>query len=706
MTKSDRKIKPSEEIAELRARLEEAEETLDAIRLGHVEALLVDAPTGPRVFTLEGADHRYRRLVETMSEGALLLSPDGLIVYSNAAFANMMASPLETVIGRSLADFVDEGSLPSFRALLAVTPQEAAGEPITLRSGDGRSVSTVVSISPNEDGDRGLSVIVTNLTVQKRNEEIVASERLANSILDQAAEAIVVTDPAGIVIRANRTAQEVSTGQALRQHVLAAFPLVKAAQATTHPALRALRGEIAMSVELPLDVGTGQPIFVLCTAAPLLGDHQEILGCVMSMTDITAHKRAESDRQELLEAERAARSSAERARAEAESSNRTKDEFLATISHELRTPLSSIVGWSRLMSTGTLPPERQRHGLDVIRRNADAQARLVEDLLDVSRITSGKLRLDVKPVPLATVIAAVLDSVRPALDAKKIRLETHIDSEDIAALGDESRIQQVIWNLLSNATKFTPANGRIFVGLRRVASEVEIVVTDSGEGIEAEFLPYVFDRFRQADGGISRLRGGLGLGLAISRHLVELHGGTIVVASDGPGCGSTFTVRLPQAAAKPQVSLLAAPGPRASQGAGPPVELNDLSLVHVLLVEDDADSRDLFVSILHRCGARVTDTDNGQDALKVLEAERPDVLVSDVGMAKMDGYSLIRNVRALADAAAQHIPAIALTAFARVEDRRRALAEGFQMHLAKPIDPAELTRAIAELAKPRAIGRA
>jgi len=706
MTKSDRKRKPSEEIAQLRARLEEAEETLDAIRLGHVEALLVDAPTGPRVFTLEGADHRYRRLVETMSEGALLLSPDGLIVYSNAAFASMMASPLETVIGRSLADFVDEGSLPSFRALLAVAPQEAAGEPITLRSGDGRSVSTLVSISPNEDGDRGLSVIVTNLTVQKRNEEIVASERLANSILDQAAEAIVVCDPSGIVIRANRTALEVSTGQALRQHVLAAFPLVKAAQATMHPALRALSGEIAMSVELPLDVGTGQPIFVLCTAAPLLGDHQEILGCVMSMTDITAHKRAESDRQELLEAERAARSSAERARAEAESSNRTKDEFLATISHELRTPLSSIVGWSRLMSTGTLPPERQRHGLDVIRRNADAQARLVEDLLDVSRITSGKLRLDVKPVPLATVIAAVLDSVRPALDAKKIRLETHIDSEDIAALGDESRIQQVIWNLLSNATKFTPANGRIFVGLRRVASEVEIVVSDSGEGIEAEFLPYVFDRFRQADGGISRLRGGLGLGLAISRHLVELHGGTIVVASDGPGCGSTFTVRLPQAAAKAQISLLAAPGPRESQGAGPPVELNDLSLVHVLLVEDDADSRDLFVSILHKCGARVTDTDNGQDALKVLEAERPDVLVSDVGMAQMDGYSLIRNVRALSDGAAQHIPAIALTAFARVEDRRRALAEGFQMHLAKPIDPAELTRAIAELAKPRAVDRA
>jgi PAS domain S-box-containing protein len=706
MTKSDRKRKPSEEIARLRARLEEAEETLDAIRLGHVEALLVDAPTGPRVFTLEGADHRYRRLVETMSEGALLLSPEGLIVYSNAAFASMVANPLETVIGRSLADFVDEASLPSFRALLAAAPQEAAGEPITLRSGDGRSVSTLVSISPNEDGDRGLSVIVTNLTVQKRNEEIVASERLANSILDQAAEAIVVTDPAGIVIRANRTAQEVSTGQALRQHVLAAFPLVKAAQAPTHPALRALRGEIAMSVELPLDVGTGQPIFVLCTAAPLLGDHQEILGCVMSMTDITAHKRAESDRQALLEAERAARSSAERARAEAESSNRTKDEFLATISHELRTPLSSIVGWSRLMSTGTLPPERQRHGLDVIRRNADAQARLVEDLLDVSRITSGKLRLDVKPVPLAAVIAAVLDSVRPALDAKKIRLETHVDSEDIAALGDESRIQQVIWNLLSNATKFTPANGHIFVGLRRVASEVEIVVSDSGEGIEAEFLPYVFDRFRQADGGISRLRGGLGLGLAISRHLVELHGGTIVVASDGPGCGSTFTVRLPQAAAKAQVSLLVAPGPRESRGAGPPIELNDLSLVHVLLVEDDADSRDLFVSILHKCGARVTDTDNGQEALKVLEAERPDVLVSDVGMAKMDGYSLIRNVRALADGAAQHIPAIALTAFARVEDRRRALAEGFQMHLAKPIDPAELTRAIAELARPRAVGRA
>jgi len=705
MTKSAQPKKPSQELASLRARLEEAEETLEAIRLGHVEALLVDAAGGPRVYTLEGADHRYRRLVETMSEGALLLSPAGLIVYCNAAFASMVASPLETVIGRSLADFVDDASLPGFRALLAAAPLRAAGDPLTLRSGDGKSVSTLVSMSPNEDGDQGLSVIVTNLTIQKRNEEIVASERLASSILDQAAEAIVVCDPAGVVIRANRTAQEMSAGQALRQHVLAAFPLVEHENAQMHPALRALRGEIAMSVELPLDVGTGQPIFVLCTAAPLLGDDSEILGCVMSMTDITAHKRAESDRLALLEAERAARSSAERARAEAESSNRTKDEFLATISHELRTPLNSIVGWSRLMSSGTLPPERQRHGLDVIRRNADAQARLVEDLLDVSRITSGKLRLDVQPVPLGPVIAAVLDSVRPALDAKKIRVTTSIDSENIAAFGDESRIQQVIWNLLSNAAKFTPANGRIGIRLRRVAADVEIVVEDSGEGIEAEFLPYVFDRFRQADGGISRLRGGLGLGLAISRHLVELHGGTIVVASDGPGCGSTFTVRLPQAQTKAH-SMLPAPGPRESQGSGQPTELNDLSLVHVLLVEDDADSRDLFVSILHKCGARVTNTDNGHDALKVLESELPDVLVSDVGMAKMDGYSLIRNVRALGNVAAQHIPAIALTAFARLEDRRRALAEGFQVHLAKPVDPAELTRAIATLAKPRAVGQA
>jgi signal transduction histidine kinase/ActR/RegA family two-component response regulator len=631
-----------------------------------------------------------------MNEGALLVSPAGLIVYSNAAFAALVASRLETIVGRSLAELVDPRSRTTFDALLAAAASRAVAEELTLRGAHGVALSVLISMSPNAPSDEGISVIVTNLTAQKRNEEIVASERLASSILEQAAEAIVVCDREGTVIRASRAARKIAAGQALRARVLSAFPLLEA----RHPALRALAGEVVVSVETALKVKGREPLHIVCTAAPLLDDRDEVLGCVMSMTDITAQKRTELERQRLLEAERGARALAEHARSEAEASNRSKDEFLATISHELRTPLNSIVGWSRLVASGSLTEERQRHAIDVIRRNADAQARLVEDLLDVSRIIMGQLRLDVQDVRLARVIAAVIDSVRPALDAKEIRLEADIDEADVMVLGDETRLQQVIWNLLSNAAKFTPARGQIRIALCRHEAGIEISVSDNGEGIDTEFLPYVFDRFRQADAGISRLRGGLGLGLAISRHLVELHGGTIFVESPGPGLGAIFTLRLPSAHLRPASSSEPPRYAPADDADSTRQEPEDLSHVHVLLVEDDADSRDLFVSVLTRCGARVRSTDSGDEALALLEKEVPDVLVSDIGMANMDGYALIRTLRELPLPAARRVPAIALTAYARAEDQQRALREGFQLHLAKPVDPARLASAVADLAKP------
>jgi PAS domain S-box-containing protein len=698
MRKSGRAKSTEAEVAALRDRLQEAEETLQAIRVGQVEALLVEAPSGPRVYTLEGADHRYRRLVETMNEGALLINGEGLVLYSNAAFATLMAGTLENVIGRSLLDFVDARSRPAFRALLASSLVEPAAEEITLRDAAGLPVSTLISMSPNERSDPGISVIVTNLTTQKRNEQIVASERLASSILEQAAEAIVVCDQTGMVIRASRAARRIAAGLTLRQHVLLAFPLSADRDDAEHPALRALEGQLVASVEMALNVPGREPLHVLCTAAPLLSD-QEVLGCVMSMTDITSQKQAEAERSQLLAAERAARAAAERARHEAEVSNRSKDEFLATVSHELRTPLNSIVGWSRLLSGGSLPEERRQHAVDVIRRNADAQARLVEDLLDVSRIISGQLQLDVKTVPLSRVIASVIDSVRPALDAKELRIHAELASDDVMISGDETRLQQVIWNLVSNATKFTPAKGSIRIELSRIDSCIQLVVSDDGEGIRTEFLPYVFDRFRQADAGIDRMRGGLGLGLAISRHLVELHGGTIAVDSQGPGTGATFTVRLPQT---PRSAASATETPRQLRESDAGVvagELQDLSRLHVLLVEDDDDSRDLFAAILTKCGARVTSADSGHRALKALETERPDVLVSDIGMPYMDGYSLIRHVRNLPAPSAKLVPALALTAYARSEDERRALDAGFQMHLAKPVDPVALAAAIGKLAR-------
>jgi PAS domain S-box-containing protein len=688
----------------LRARLREAEETLDAIRHGHVEALIVTTPAGPKVYSLEGADHRYRRLVETMNEGALLVSRAGIVLYSNAAFATILQTPLETIVGRSLIEFVDLESQGVCNGLLAAARNAAVAEEVTLRMPSGATVSAYVSMSPKDDGEPGASVIVTNLSAQKRNEEIVASARLANAILDQAVDAIIVCDTNGIVTRASGAARRLSGDALALQHVFASFPL-RGADGMRHPASRALAGERVASVEMILDIVGREPMDVLCTAAPLSYHHDEILGCVMSITDITARKRAEAERQDLLEAEQAARSSADRARADAEASNRSKDEFLATVSHELRTPLNAIVGWSRLIADDSLPEERRRHGIVVIRRNADAQVRLVEDLLDVSRIISGQMRLDVQAIEPVRVITAVIETVRPALDAKEITLEVALEPEDALVLGDEARLQQIIWNLLSNAVKFTPRKGRIVVGLRRVDSAVELYVEDNGLGIAADFLPFVFDRFRQANGGISRVHGGLGLGLAISRHLVELHGGSIGVTSDGPGCGSVFTVRLPRAA------LRESPVPEIPDSArdepilDTPFEGTDLSGVHVLLVEDDDDSRELLAAVLTKCGARVSATSSGHTALALFATDAPDVLVSDIGMPEMDGYTLIRRVRALDIAASQSVPALALTAYARSEDRRRTLAEGFQMHLAKPADPSEFALTVASLAKFSAMAR-
>ena len=691
----------SEDLSLLRSRLHEAEETLEAIRFGHVEALMVSTPSGPRVFTLEGADHRYRRLVETMSEGALVVSAAGMILYSNAAFATMVGTRLETVVGRALADFVDERSRPISTGLLTAARKQPAAAEVTLRRESGTPVAAYLSMSPDDDAQPGVSVIVTNLTAQKRNEEVVASERLASAILDQTAEAIVVCDTNGIVTRASRAARELSADVTLRQHVFASFPLRgdESGPTAQHPASRALAGEVVASVEMILDIGGRSPMPVLCTAVPLAYDGGAILGCVMSFNDITARKLVEADRASLHEAERVARSLAERARADAEATNRSKDEFIATVSHELRTPLNAIVGWSRMLADNTMPEERRRHAVDVIRRNADAQARLIEDLLDVSRIISGQMRLDVKVIEPVRIITAVIETVRPALDAKEITLDVILDSDDPTVLGDEARIQQIVWNLLSNAVKFTPRKGRILITLRRIDSSIEILVQDSGQGIPHEFLPFVFERFRQADGAISRTHGGLGLGLAISRHLVELHGGNISVASDGAGRGSTFTVSLPRAALRESpVPSEALP---ISEKELTPLQFDgaDLNGVHVLVVEDDDDSRDLLMAILGKCGARVSGVGSGEAALELFETDAPDVLVSDIGMPEMDGYALIRRIRALPIAASQRVPALALTAYARSEDRRRALAEGFQMHLAKPADPSEFAMAVASLAK-------
>jgi signal transduction histidine kinase len=407
--------------------------------------------------------------------------------------------------------------------------------------------------------------------------------------------------------------------------------------------------------------------------------------------EIRVREWAEQERARLLDLEQAARKQAEEA-------NRTKDEFLATLSHELRTPLNAILGWVQVLRMGKLDPAAATKALETIERNARSQAQLIADLLDVSRIITGKLRLDFRPVDLRRIIDSAQESVRPAADAKGIHLAISIGPLASPALGDTDRLQQVIWNLLSNAIKFTSKGGSVEVRLREVEGNAVIRVSDTGIGIRPDFLPYVFDRFRQAEGSITRTHGGLGLGLSIVRHLIELHGGTAEVESAGEGQGATFIVGLPLRAELAEDAL-----DRTAVGRSVFQAPDLLAGVRVLVVEDETDTRELLVVALQQCGAEVTAFGSVPEALEELDRALPHVLLSDIGVPGEDGYSLIRKVRARGPGQGGDLPAAALTAYARAEDRQRALDAGYQTHLAKPVDPAELIAAVARLAGRRAL---
>lgn len=417
------------------------------------------------------------------------------------------------------------------------------------------------------------------------------------------------------------------------------------------------------------------------------GNPERMAGICM---DATPRKQAEEERKALLENERAARSDAERA-------NAMKDEFLATLSHELRTPLNSILGWSQVLKMGVSAADLQR-GLDTIERNARVQAQLIEDLLDMSRITSGKVRLEIQPVEPVSVIEAAIETVRPAAESKRIRIEKMLDSAAGPVYGDPSRLQQIIWNLLSNAIKFTPKEGKVQVILERVNSHIELSVADTGIGMKAEFIPFVFDRFRQADASTTRSFGGLGLGLAIVKHLVELHGGTVRVKSAGEGQGTTFAVNLPLTVIHRAGNASERVHPKTPRAAAATFTSSDLSGVKVLVVDDEPDARDLVKHLLSESDAEVLTAATAEDALAIIEKDRPHVLVSDIGMPNVDGYELLRRVRALGVARGGSLPAVALTAFACSEDRTRALRAGFLVHVSKPVEPAELVATVASVA--------
>ena len=425
----------------------------------------------------------------------------------------------------------------------------------------------------------------------------------------------------------------------------------------------------------------GQFRWFLGRAAPLRGPDGRIMKWFGLNTDLHDQKMAELDRIELLELE-------QKARAEAEAANRMKDEFLATLSHELRTPLTAILGWIQLLRTETLSEPQRAHALETIESSAKLQAQLVADILDVSRIITGKLRLEVKWVDLQQVISSAVETLLPASAAKGIAIELQVDPKLGPVCGDPERLQQVMWNLLSNAIKFCSRGGRVTVTLTPQGEQVAVVVADDGEGIPAAVLPHIFERFRQGDNSTRRRHGGLGLGLAIVRHLVELHGGTVEAHSQGPGQGATFRVQLPRRAA----STLETSREAVKLDPAAP----DLAGLHVLVIDDDASLREILGLFLENNGARVSAVASVAEAMQAISADRPDAVISDISMPYEDGYDLVRKLRE-ADRAGRPIPALALTAHARNEERHRTLSAGFHAHMTKPVDMKELVTVVARL---------
>ncbi|HEX3556296.1 MAG TPA: CHASE3 domain-containing protein [Thermoanaerobaculia bacterium] len=547
----------------------------------------------------------------------------------------------------------------------------------------------------------GLLAAFTFLAFRRLDEQRQSARALAEqrdwlqTTLASIGDAVLATDQHGRVQLLNPVAGDLlgwPPAEAAGRPLAEVFKIVneETRETAEDPVARAIREGVIVGLANHTVVISrdGRETPIEDSAAPIKDAEGNTVGVVLVFRDVSERKQLEREHDRLTAGERLARIQAEEA-------NRAKDEFLATVSHELRNPLNAIGGWTVILRTGTASRETSIHAAEVIERNARALSKIVEDILDVSRIVTGKLHVEPREMELPPVVGAAVEALRPAAEAKQIRLVADLGPAG-PVWGDPDRLQQVVWNLVANAVKFTPKGGEVAVRLHRVGSQVEIIVRDDGAGISGDLLPHVFDRFRQADSSTTRRHGGLGLGLAIVRHLVELHGGTVAVASDGDGQGSTFTVRLPvrplaeTAGTEPEAPL---PAPAAE-----PV----LRGLRIVVVEDDPDSLEMVCALLAQSGAEVRGASSTVEGLAAVEQWRPDLLVSDLGMPEEDGYALIRKVRALPAERSGQVPAVALTARTRTEDRIAALAAGFQMHVAKPVESAELLAVATSLAKPAA----
>lgn len=675
--------------------------------------VLAEAITRKRVEeSLRESEERYRGLVE-LSPDTILVQSEGKIVFVNQTGATLLgAEDPQELIGKAVSDVVHPDYREIVSARMRQVFEEAKSVPFLeekfLRL-DGGSVEVEVAAIPfSYNRQRAAQAVVRNITDRKRAEVILrqTEERFRLLVEGVQVYAIFILDPDGHVASWNSGAERILgypeveiLGQPFSrfftpEDVQSGEPERELNQALTSGRAEDERWQVRKD-------GTR---FWASGVVTLLQDGS-MRGFSKVMRDVTERKQAESEREQLLEREQAAR-------AQAEAANRMKDEFLATLSHELRTPLNAILGWARLLRTRKFNEDTTAGALETIERNAKSQAQLIEDLLDVSRITQGNLRLNLCACELIPVIEAAITAVRPTADAQGVQLNSRLDPTE-PVMGDPSRLQQVVWNLLSNAIKFTPRGGRVEVKLKQLGSQVQIVVSDTGKGITADFLPYVFERFRQFDSTSTRPHGGLGLGLAIASQLVDLHGGTVHAESQGAGQGATFTVNLPLKTTHtdPDRSKVPAKGAFPWPLNGSQTDRGSLSVevealsgpalngLRVLVVDDEADAREVLSTLLEQSGAKVTTVASVREALKVLKHFQMNLLVSDIGMPGEDGYALIHKLRASADPqnSGEQIPAIALTAYASEEDRRRALAAGFQMYLTKPVEPTDLVAMVKTL---------
>jgi PAS domain S-box-containing protein len=510
------------------------------------------------------------------------------------------------------------------------------------------------------------------------------------AIIASSDDAIVSKTLEGVITSWNPGAQRIfgyTPEEAVGQNIRMIIPADRWAEEDEVLA-RIGRGERVDHFETIRRAKDGHLLNISLTVSPIKDASGRIVGASKVARDITERKDAERERDRLLALEKESRRQAEEA-------NRLKDEFLAVVSHELRSPLNAITGWASLLMMRPLD-DQTRHAVDTILRNAQTQTKLIADLLDVSRIVSGQLRLNVRPLQLVSVIEAAIEVVQPSADAKSIRIETALDPTTGSIAGDSDRLQQIFWNLLSNAVKFTQSGGRVQVRSRRMDSHVEIVVSDTGRGIDAELLPFVFERFRQGDSSTTREYGGLGLGLAIVRHLIELHGGVVSAHSQGAGRGAEFTMQLP-IMARAQESVESDFHRRV--GGNLSGKVPSLAGLRILVVDDEPDAREIVAAILGEAGAEIATASGSRQAFDLVERWKPDLLISDVGMPGESGYDLIRKVRALSADRGGQVPAIALTAYAHMQDRLKILSAGFQMHVPKPIEPIELATIVASLTK-------